>query len=243
VQDACFTVAQQEIMSLCGANGSGKSTTQSICVGSLPPTAGGIRICGRDLFLNKQSMYEASLVGFCPQAASMFERLTGREVLEFFTECKGLRDSDAKAVAADAMAVLGLEKYADQVTSTYSGGNKRKLNFAVAYINSPRLCMLDEPSAGVDPAARRRMWQVMQQQRKGRATVLTTHVLEEASALSNRVAIMVNGRLACLGSPQRLRDLYGKGYQVQISCRGGVAGLRSVVSRLGVGIGADIQWD
>jgi len=188
-------------------------------------------------------MYEASLVGFCPQAASMFERLTGREVLEFFTECKGLRDSDAKAVAADAMAVLGLEKYADQVTSTYSGGNKRKLNFAVAYINSPRLCMLDEPSAGVDPAARRRMWQVMQQQRKGRATVLTTHVLEEASALSNRVAIMVNGRLACLGSPQRLRDLYGKGYQVQISCRGGVAGLRSVVSRLGVGIGADIQWD
>jgi len=96
--------------------------------------------------------------------------------------------------------------------------------------------MQDEPSAGVDPAARRKMWSILQSRRHGRATVLTTHIMEEASALSNRIGIMVNGRMSCLGSPQRLRDLYGKGYQVNISCTGDESILRKIVGELALAL-------
>ena len=111
---------------------------------------------------------------------------------------------------------MDLKQYCDREAGGYSGGNKRKLSVAIALVGSPQIVFLDEPSTGMDPEARRFMWNVIANTMTGRAVILTTHSLEEAEALSNRIGIMVGGRLRCLGSVQHLKSRYGKGYTLEI---------------------------
>lgn len=117
--------------------------------------------------------------------------------------------------------MIGLESHAQKRTETYSGGNRRKLSIAIALIGNPPLLFLDEPSAGVDPAARRKLWQTLGYLKRNfnSSIVLTSHSMEECEALCSRIGIMVNGRFKCLGSTQHLRSKYGQGYSITISLR------------------------
>lgn len=120
----------------------------------------------------------------------------------------------------DKIAEMGLTEYADRLAGTYSGGNKRKLSVAMAMIGEPTIVFLDEPSTGMDPGARRFMWEVVSDivtKREKCSLVLTTHSMEEAEALCTRIGVMVGGVMRCLGSPQHLRTLYGDGFQIEIN--------------------------
>ena len=114
---------------------------------------------------------------------------------------------------------MGLTKYADKVAGSYSGGNKRKLMVAQAMIGNPPIILLDEPSTGMDPEARRDMWNVISRissQKKQASVILTTHSMEEAEVLSKRIAILVEGELKCIGNKQKLKDKFGKGFEIDI---------------------------
>jgi len=117
VADMCVSVGEGHILGLCGQNGAGKSTTQSICVGTLAPSSGRVAISGMDLFRDRGAIYSNGMIGFCPQGESLFPHLTGREILEFFTECRGYAEEDKEAIIQDTLHSLGLRKYAHQVSS------------------------------------------------------------------------------------------------------------------------------
>jgi len=157
-------------------------------------------------------------VGYCPQFDALLEELTGFELLRIFASLKGVPEDKVEIVVSSLVQKVGLARHASNPTKGYSGGNKRKLSLAMALVGSPTLVFLDEPSSGMDPFARREMWKVIQTtaQTLGSSVILTTHFMEEADALCSRIGIMVNGRLACLGSSQHLKSTYGAGYQVEV---------------------------
>ncbi|GBM80125.1 ATP-binding cassette sub-family A member 3 [Araneus ventricosus] len=162
-----------------------------------------------------------SYLGYCPQFDALIDRLTGREMLTLFGILRGLTGSDLKEKVNKMIKMTDLAQHADKQTRIYSGGNKRKLSVAIALIGMPPLIFLDEPTAGVDPVSRRKIWNILSQARinTGAAIILTTHSMEESEALCNRLAIMVNGRFRCLGSIQHLKSKYGQGYTVIIKMK------------------------
>ena len=117
---------------------------------------------------------------------------------------------------ADMLTCLELNEFADVVSGSYSGGNKRKLSVGMALIGDPPVVFLDEPSTGMDPAARRSMWNLISETMAGRSVMLTTHSMEECEALCSRIGIMVNGSLVCLGTSQHLKSRFGRGFTLQV---------------------------
>jgi len=171
---------------------------------------------GLDLYINIHTCRRK--IGYCPQFDALFELLTAREHLELYARIKGIREKDIQRVVNAKIAEMGLTEYADRYAGTYSGGNKRKLSVAIAMIGEPSIVFLDEPSTGMDPVARRFMWDVISDivtKREMCSLILTTHSMEECEALCTRIGIMVGGVMRCLGSAQRLRTKYGKGYQIE----------------------------
>ena len=138
--------------------------------------------------------------------------MTVYEQLELFYDLKSLSSENKEAAINKKIDELDLRNYADKLSGTLSGGNKRKLSVAMAMIGNPRIIFLDEPSTGMDPRARRFMWKVISRvatQRKDATVVLTTHSMEEAEALSSRLGIMVKGNFQCIGTPQHIKNKYG----------------------------------
>ena len=159
-------------------------------------------------------------IGFCPQFDALFDLLTGREHLTLYAHIKGISATDVPQVVEGKIAEMGLTEYADRAAGSYSGGNKRKLSVAIAMIGEPSLVFLDEPSTGMDPVARRHMWEIISDivtKRETCSLILTTHSMEECEALCTRMGIMVGGVLRCLGSSQRLKSRYGHGFQLEFT--------------------------
>lgn len=130
-----------------------------------------------------------------------------------YARLRGVPEGKIKVVVDTLIDILMLRPHADKLSGDYSGGNKRKLSTAIALVGDPPFIMLDEPSSGMDPKARRQLWNVLSQVRaSGRTLVLTSHSMEECDALCTRIAIMVNGKFKCLGSPQHLKNKFGQGY-------------------------------
>uniref|UniRef100_A0A3Q3N5I1 ATPase AAA-type core domain-containing protein n=1 Tax=Labrus bergylta TaxID=56723 RepID=A0A3Q3N5I1_9LABR len=143
-------------------------------------------------------------MGYCPQFDAINDLLTGREHLEFYAILRGVPE---KEVCEWGIRKLGLVKYVDKSAGSYSGGNMRKLSTAIALIGGPPVVFLDEPTTGMDPKARRALWNaILSIIKEGRSVVLTSHSMEECEALCTRMAIMVNGRFRCLGSVQHLKN-------------------------------------
>jgi ABC-type multidrug transport system ATPase subunit len=155
-------------------------------------------------------------IGFCPQFDSLSESLTAYENLEMYAKIKGIPDGLVEEVAQRLVELVGLTKFAERQAGTYSGGNKRKLSLAIALIGNPSLVLLDEPSTGMDPVARRQMWLTIERTAATRSVVLTTHSMEECEALCDRVVVMVKGQFRCLGSIQHLKSRFGEGYTVEL---------------------------
>uniref|UniRef100_A0A452IG93 ABC transporter domain-containing protein n=1 Tax=Gopherus agassizii TaxID=38772 RepID=A0A452IG93_9SAUR len=209
---------------LLGVNGAGKTSTFKMLTGDTEVTLGYACLKGHsDLQLVHQNM------GYCPQFDAINDLLTGREHLEFYCRLRGVPEEEMPRVAQWGVSTLGLAQYADLPAGGYSGGNKRKLSTAIALLGAPPVIFLDEPTTGMDPRARRFLWNcILGVIKEGRSVVLTSHSMEECEALCTRMAIMVNGRFRCLGSVQHLKNRFGDGYTITLRVSGPSPDLRAV---------------
>jgi len=213
VNDLWFAVEEGEIFGMLGANGAGKTTTMLLLTGGDAPSSGSASLLGLDI-MEDQSKLRRNF-GFCSQSNALFDSLTGRQTLELYAKIKGIDSEFVPTLIERMLEALQLKKYTDQKVETYSGGNKRKLCVAISLIGGPQIVFLDEPSAGVDPVARRWMWKFIEDNMTGRTVLLTTHAMDEAEKLCNRIGIMVNGQLRCIGTPEELKSKYVQGYSFE----------------------------
>uniref|UniRef100_A0A8B9T0B0 ATP-binding cassette sub-family A member 2 n=1 Tax=Anas platyrhynchos TaxID=8839 RepID=A0A8B9T0B0_ANAPL len=215
VDRLCVGVRPGECFGLLGVNGAGKTTTFKMLTGDESTTGGEAFVNGHSIL--KELLQVQQSLGYCPQFDALFDELTAQEHLELYTRLRGIPWKDEERVVKWALKKLELTKYADKPASTYSGGNKRKLSTAIALIGYPAFIFLDEPTTGMDPKARRFLWNlILDVIKTGRSVVLTSHSMEECEALCTRLAIMVNGRLKCLGSIQHLKNRFGDGYMITV---------------------------
>ncbi|CAN1288577.1 ABC transporter A family member 1 [Linum perenne] len=217
VDSLSFSVHAGECFGFLGTNGAGKTTTLSMLSGEESPTDGTAFVFGKDIRSNPKAV--RNNIGYCPQFDALLELLTVREHLELYARIKGVADYRLDDVVMEKLVEFDLLKHADKPSFALSGGNKRKLSVAIAMIGDPPIVFLDEPSTGMDPIAKRFMWEVISRlsTRQGKtAVILTTHSMNEAQALCTRIGIMVGGRLRCLGTPQHLKTRFGNHLELEV---------------------------
>ena len=196
-----------ELFSLLGPNGAGKTTTINIISGLLKPTEGTAIVGGYDV--EKELNHIKELIGVCPQEAAIFKFLTGKENLELFGYLQGMTKNDIKAKTEYLLNNLEFEEASNRKVKSYSGGMLRMLNMLIALIHDPKIAFLDEPTVGMDPRARRKVWDFIRSLKEQNKTIiLTTHYMEEAEALSDRVGIIDYGELIAIGTPKELIEIY-----------------------------------
>lgn len=211
VQDLTFGVPRGEVFALLGPNGAGKSTTISLVRGDVHPSSGDVAIA--DLSISAHRAAARQNLGVCPQFDAM-DAMTVREHLAFYAAARGVPDVQANVAAV--LASTGLARFADRLASKLSGGNKRKLSLGIALMGNPAVLLLDEPSSGMDAAAKRVMWRtLLGVAAPGRSLLITTHSMEEADRLADRVGIMKR-RMLALGTARELGQRWGEGVVVQI---------------------------
>ncbi|XP_049895489.1 phospholipid-transporting ATPase ABCA1b isoform X2 [Epinephelus moara] len=228
VDRLCVGIPPGECFGLLGVNGAGKTTTFKMLTGDTLVTSGEAFLAGKSILREIDEVHQN--MGYCPQFDSINELLTGREHLELYAVLRGVPEKEVCDVAEWGIRKLGLVKYADKAAGSYSGGNMRKLSTAMALIGAPPVVFLDEPTTGMDPKARRALWNCIHSViKEGRSVVLTSHSMEECEALCTRMAIMVNGRFRCLGSVQHLKNRFGDGYTIILRVGGPDADLVPVM--------------
>ncbi|XP_074850709.1 phospholipid-transporting ATPase ABCA1 isoform X1 [Carettochelys insculpta] len=233
VDRICVGIPPGECFGLLGVNGAGKSSTFKMLTGDTDVTGGEAFLKGNSILSNIQGVHQN--MGYCPQFDAVNELLTGREHLEFFALLRGVPEKEVCKVGEWAIRKLGLVKYGEKCAGNYSGGNRRKLSTAIALIGGPPVVFLDEPTTGMDPKARRFLWNcALSIVKEGRSVVLTSHSMEECEALCTRMAIMVNGRFRCLGSVQHLKNRFGDGYTIVVRIAGANPNLKPVEEFFGL---------
>jgi ATP-binding cassette, subfamily A (ABC1), member 3 len=211
VDNVDLTMYEGQIFVLLGHNGAGKTTTISMLTGLIPPTSGGATVFGRDVTSEGLASIRRTL-GVCPQHDVLWPELTVKEHLELYAAIKGVPAGEVPAAIAEALGMVGLTEKLDAQSGTLSGGQKRKLSVCIAFLGGSKVVFLDEPTSGMDPYSRRSTWQILQNAREGRVIVLTTHFMDEADILGDRVAIMADGQVRCSGTPMFLKQKFGVGY-------------------------------
>uniref|UniRef100_A0A8C2WVA7 ATP binding cassette subfamily A member 3 n=1 Tax=Cyclopterus lumpus TaxID=8103 RepID=A0A8C2WVA7_CYCLU len=214
VRDLTVNMFEGQITVLLGHNGAGKTTTLSMLTGLFPPTSGRAYINGYDI-CQDMALIRRSL-GLCPQHDVLFDNLTVREHLLFYAQLKGFSKDKIPDEVDRIIRILNLEDKRHARSKTLSGGMKRKLSIGIALIGDSKVVMLDEPTSGMDPSARRATWDLLQGEKRGRTILLTTHFMDEADLLGDRITIMAGGELQCIGSPLFLKNKYGAGYHMVI---------------------------
>jgi ATP-binding cassette subfamily A (ABC1) protein 3 len=213
-----LTMYNGQITALLGHNGAGKTTTINMLTGMVQPTTGYAVVNGNNI-INQMNQVREN-VGICLQHDCLFPMLTVREHIEFFARVKGLYENKTKEEAEEAITTaiedVALSEKMNTFSKDLSGGMKRKLSVAIAFCGDSSVVFLDEPTSGMDPFSRRFTWNVIRQYRQNRCIVLTTHFMDEADLLGDRIAIMSEGQLRCCGSSLFLKKRYGVGYQLTI---------------------------
>jgi ABC-2 type transport system ATP-binding protein len=200
-------IKRGELFSLLGPNGAGKTTTINILSGILKPTKGTAIIAGFDVTKNLEEIKK--VIGVCPQEAAVFKFLNARENIELFGNLHGIPKKALEERTDTFLELLGLVEASKRMAKGYSGGMLRKLNLIMALISDPKIAFLDEPTVGMDPLARRKTWEFIGSLKdQNKTIILTTHYIEEAEALSDRVGIIDYGKLIELGTPQELMEKY-----------------------------------
>ncbi|KAF4107052.1 phospholipid-transporting ATPase ABCA1 isoform X2 [Onychostoma macrolepis] len=213
VNRLCLGIPRGECFGLLGVNGAGKTSTFRMLTGDTRITYGEAFLSNHSVITEMEKVHQ--LMGYCPQFDAISDLLTGREHLEFYARLRGVPEAHVAKVAQWGVQKLGLSQYAEQEAGGYSGGNKRKLSTAISLTGAAPVIFLDEPTTGMDPKAKRFLWNcILSVIKEGRSVVLTSHSMEECEALCTRMAIMVNGRFQCLGSVQHLKNRFGDGYTV-----------------------------
>ncbi|KAL7717521.1 ABC transporter [Entamoeba marina] len=218
VNSLCLEV-KNETFGLLGQNGAGKTTTISMLTGLIESNGGSATVCGYDI--NKSMSYIHSVVGVCPQFDVLWSDLTTYETVLFYCRLKGFF-RHAKSVAKKILFEVGLwskksPKPQSRKTNQLSGGMRRRLSIAIAMTGDPKVVFLDEPTTGLDVAIRRDIWDLILKIQQDRCIILTTHSMEEADVLCDRVGIMSDGDLIALGTCQRIRNIYAPGYFLNVA--------------------------
>lgn len=215
VDDVSFGIKKGEVFAVVGPNGAGKSTTISMLRGEIQPSQKGGSIHLGDIDVMKDRRTARTRLGVCPQFDAV-DQMTVREHLEFYAGIRGV--SDPQRNARQIVRAVGLERFAGSMASKLSGGNKRKLSLGIALIGNPELVLLDEPSSGMDPLAKRTMWKTLAEFVPGRSVLLTTHSMEEADHLADRVGVLAK-RMLDVGTTDHLRKKHGYGFHIQLICK------------------------
>jgi ABC-2 type transport system ATP-binding protein len=230
VRGVDLRVGVGEIFGFLGPNGAGKTTTLRMLATLIKPTAGEATVAGADLRTQPGDVRRR--IGYVPQGGSTDPAETGRGELVLQGRLYGLSSAEAKARAAEVLAALDLEAAADRTTGTYSGGMRRRLDVGLGIVHRPQVLFLDEPTTGLDPQARARMWEEIRALREVGTTVfLTTHYLEEADALCDRLAIIDHGRIVAEGTSDELKQAVA-GDVVTIGVNGSGASVLTLVEAL-----------
>ncbi|GMI58829.1 hypothetical protein TeGR_g2438, partial [Tetraparma gracilis] len=210
VDDLSLTMYENQIMCLLGHNGAGKTTTISVLTGLYPATGGDCTVFGNTLSEDLAKIRHST--GICPQHNILFPEMTVKEHIVFFNAIKGVTSTNESI--EKAAAEVGLGDKLSALSATLSGGMKRKLSVAISLCGNPKFLLLDEPTSGMDPYSRRATWELLRKSKRGRVTLLTTHFMDEADILSDRIAVMKTGRLQCVGSSVFLKKRFGVGYNL-----------------------------
>ncbi|KRZ07942.1 ATP-binding cassette sub-family A member 1, partial [Trichinella zimbabwensis] len=220
VNDLNFEVLQGECFGLLGHNGAGKTTTFKMITGKCSISQGCVYFA--KTHAPRSNCRSITDIGYCPQFDALDERLTGREILQFYADIRSMCRKCKDAAVLHYIWRLGLNSHADCLIRTYSGGLKRRLSTAISLIGNPRIILLDEPTASMDPESRRLIWDVILERiNLGQSVLLTSNSMEECEILCNRVGIMSNGSFKCLDAIQELKEKYGKGYIIALSLKAG----------------------
>jgi len=202
-------VEDGEIFGLLGPNGAGKTTTIKMLNTLLPPTSGRAFVNGRDVV--RESSKVRRSIGYVPQLLSAEASVTGYENLLIFGKLHDVPRKELEERARKALEYMGLEEFGDKLVRTYSGGMVRRLEIAQSSLHHPKVLFLDEPTIGLDPVARRAVWEMIKDLREkfGTTIFLTTHFMDEADALCDRIGIMNRGKPISLGTPAELKETTG----------------------------------
>ena len=209
VDGVSFEIHTGELFSLLGPNGAGKTTAISVISTLLQPTSGLVRVDGQDVQRNPMAVRH--VIGVAPQELALYDDLTAHENLRFWGEMRGLHGAELQREIAEKLTLMELTDRAKDRVSTFSGGMKRRLNLAVGLLGRPKLLMLDEPTVAIDPQSRRYILDWVKKLRGQGVTILyTTHYMEEAQELSDRIGIIDHGKLIALGTLAELIQLVGE---------------------------------
>ena len=217
VDHLSFVALDSQITVLLGHNGAGKSTTMNMLSGMLEPDEGNCYVEGINVSQNVESAREN--LGLCPQHNILIKELTVREHFRFFAELKGFTRAQADAEIETLAKDVQLDQKIDEHAVDLSGGMKRKLSLGIALCGGSTNLILDEPSSGIDVRARRELWTILEKYRKDRTMLLSTHYMDEAEALGDRIVIIGGGKLKCSGTTHFLKENLGSGYHLTMSLR------------------------
>ncbi len=219
VDGVSFDIKRGEILGLLGPNGAGKSTIISILCCLLKPTSGRVIINGFDIEKNNNEIKK--IIGVVPQEISLYHTLSARENLTFYAKVYGMSGKALKKKTEALLDMVGLTERADDRLEGYSGGMKRRINIAVALLHDPEILILDEPSTGVDPQSRKRIYDTIRKlNQKGVTVLLTTHQMEDAEDLCDRIAIVDKGKLIALDTLHGLLDMVGQSDIIHVMTKG-----------------------
>ena len=199
-----LSIKEGELFSLLGPNGAGKTTAIKMLCCLLRLTSGTATIMGHDI--QNDTMAVKQIIDVSPQETAIAEHLNARENLSLMGRIHGLGKEETKKRSEELLEMVGLTKRAKEQVKKFSGGMKRRLSIAMALVSDPQVLFLDEPTLGLDPQSRRGIWEHIAELKGQKTILLTTHYLEEADALSDRVAIIDEGKIAALGTPRELKD-------------------------------------
>jgi ABC-type multidrug transport system ATPase subunit len=222
VKGVSFVVEKQSCLGLLGHNGAGKTTLLNMLIGLFAPSSGTAFIRGLDIRTSLDVIH--SMIGICPQHDVLWDNLTGKEHLMFYGRIKGLKGDDLKNEVKYLLEKVKLTSARNKVSKKYSGGMKRRLSVAIALMGAPQVVFLDEPSTGLDPKSRQDLWNVINEYKQHASIILTTHSMEEADALCDRIMIMADGNAKCVGVSADLKGRFGEGYKLSATVQKGANG-------------------
>eukprot|EP01069_Polyplicarium_translucidae_P000688 Polyplicarium_translucidae@DN1352_c0_g1_i1.p1 len=231
VNNLWFAVDRATCFGFLGVNGAGKTTTTKMITGKILPSSGTAFVDGFNIVDHSREARRA--LGFCPQFDTLFPALNAKEHISFYGRLTGVPESFVKQYCAEVLEAIDMSpSVASRPSKALSCGNRRKLSLALALIGDPALLIVDEPTSGVDPVSRRKLWALLYSMREsGRAIVLASHSMDECEALCDRIGILKNGRLICVGSPGHIKAKFGEGYQLFVTLQecAGEVGMRNLV--------------